>query len=441
MSYGLMMKSEAASDSVMADTGHAVTEWLSISRNAGLVDVVEIFQAHPDLRLLPVVDGANRPVGAIFERDMRKILFNPFGHALLKNPSFGSRIDRQIRACPTIEAGATTAELIDLYAAQAQGCEGLIVTRHGRFVGVVAHGQLLRLAAARDADVARERAIRFERIDRASRGFRDVATLLSTDLIAASDHLAGAAGAMAERASLNGAQSTAVATAAMQASANMGEIADRGRDLADMLQRVEDEMARARAKAGAAVDMVSISGAHTRSLADAADQIDGVTALIDGIARRTTMLALNATIEAARAGDAGRGFAIVAAEVKSLAAQTRVAAAGIGEHIERIRSATAQVAAGHDGVERAIVAVDSISASVAEAIVEQGRATRSIAHNVAEASGATDALHGSAAMIKGNAVTAGASAAEVESLATSLSCRAKKLQDNVSAFLRQILEA
>jgi methyl-accepting chemotaxis protein len=55
------------------------------------------------------------------------------------------------------------------------------------------------------------------------------------------------------------------------------------------------------------------------------NQLASIVATIDGIANRTNMLALNATIEAARAGDAGRGFAAVAGEVKNLAGQTRVA--------------------------------------------------------------------------------------------------------------------
>ncbi|MDB5686069.1 MAG: hypothetical protein JWR77_658 [Rhizorhabdus sp.] len=170
---------------------------ISILHSAALVEAVEIFQDRPELRILPVVDDADRPVGAIFERDMRRILFNPFGHALLKNPSFGSRIDHQVRPCATIEAGATTADLIDLYAAQPQPCEGLIVTRHGRFAGVIAQSALLQLAAGRDAEIALERAARIERIGRASRAFRAVATDLSDDLIASSDHLAESAGGMA----------------------------------------------------------------------------------------------------------------------------------------------------------------------------------------------------------------------------------------------------
>ena len=75
-------------------------------------------------------------------------------------------------------------------------------------------------------------------------------------------------------------------------------------------------------------------------LAESAEKIGSVIALISQIAGQTNLLALNATIEAARAGDAGRGFAVVASEVKELAGQTTRATEEIGAQIGAIQTAT-----------------------------------------------------------------------------------------------------
>src|SRR5207302_9478833 len=82
------------------------------------------------------------------------------------------------------------------------------------------------------------------------------------------------------------------------------------------------------------------SVAEIEGLAAATQRIDRVLTLIQAIAEQTNLLALNATIEAARAGDADRGFAVVAHEVKALAEQTAKATAEIGQNVGLIQTAT-----------------------------------------------------------------------------------------------------
>jgi len=100
-------------------------------------------------------------------------------------------------------------------------------------------------------------------------------------------------------------------------------------------------------------ELVVQLGERMAGFAMAMSQVQSVSATIETIARKTNMLALNATIEAARAGDAGRSFAVVAAEVKKLAHDTRTATSQIALTIgELTREAGAVTSEIKTGVER-----------------------------------------------------------------------------------------
>ena len=113
--------------------------------------------------------------------------------------------------------------------------------------------------------------------------------------------------------------------------------------------RLLSETARVRLSEGALIIADSITefsrltalvrqlGAQLGSFAAAMQQVRRTSETIDGIARTTNMLALNATIEAERAGPAGRTFAVVAAEVKKLASDTRAATDEIGATMDSLR--------------------------------------------------------------------------------------------------------
>ena len=129
-------------------------------------------------------------------------------------------------------------------------------------------------------------------------------------------------------------------------------------------------------------------GERMAGFASAMNQVQTVSSTIETIARKTNMLALNATIEAARAGDAGRSFAVVAAEVKKLAHDTRSATSQIALTIgELTREAGAVTTEIKTGVERSRAAqagfgqISDTVREVSEIVGMVDRQTEGIAHS------------------------------------------------------------
>lgn len=411
----------------------AIDDRRSIPHDAPLLDAARLFKSETRLQMIAVLDADRRPVGALHERDIREILFSPFGYALLSNRSLAIGLDRHLRRCAAIEIGSRLGDALDAWSGAAS--EGLVVTLGGRFEGVIDQATLLRLAAERDAASTKARIARADRIDAAGRVFDREVTALAAALIEASSQVEATSARMADRAVAVGTHTAAVATSATQAAHNMTEIAARGRLLAGSLGEAEVRTVEAQEAIRAAVGLTDRSAAQVADLSSAADTIGEVTALIDDIAQRTAMLALNAGIEAARAGDAGRGFAVVANEVKALAGQTRDAAGGIERHIARIRGAIDHVSGGQAGMARAVGAVDALSDTIVGAIREQGAAGRVISANVADASIATDHIGASVTEIMTGARTAGDDAATMRDMARTLTARATALDGHLRGFL------
>jgi methyl-accepting chemotaxis protein len=186
--------------------------------------------------------------------------------------------------------------------------------------------------------------------------------------------------------------------------------------------RLLSEQAKAKLEAGRAAiedtiggfkgltDLVVQLGERMAGFAMAMNQVQRVSATIEAIARKTNMLALNATIEAARAGDAGRSFAVVAAEVKKLAHDTRAATSQIGLTIgELTREAGAVTSEIKTGVERSRAAqsgfglIGDTVREVTEIVGMVDRQTEGIAHSTSLIQSSVDRVKAGLSSFAGDA--------------------------------------
>ena len=120
--------------------------------------------------------------------------------------------------------------------------------------------------------------------------------------------------------------------------------------------------------ASEAVSQAEVTDARINELSKAAMRIGDVVNLITSIAKQTNLLALNATIEAARAGDSGRGFAVMAQEVKALAAQTAKATDEIGSQIAEMQVATQDSVQAIKQIGTTIGRISEIAATIAASV-------------------------------------------------------------------------
>ena len=201
-----------------------------------------------------------------------------------------------------------------------------------------------------------------------------------------------------------------VVTALTELSSTADSVAQHASDSASFTEAANGQAANSRKVVGSAsasvvalIDEVDLAAAKVLEMQEDAKQIGSVLGVIGGIAAQTNLLALNAAIEAARAGEQGRGFAVVADEVRALAARTQNSTAEVGSMLSRLTQGvaeavvameqtkrscqaaadtTGQVTGGLDSMADSVVQIHDLSSQIATAAEEQSRVTEEINRNM-----------------------------------------------------------
>jgi len=195
-------------------------------------------------------------------------------------------------------------------------------------------------------------------------------------------------------------------TAITEMSSTADTVAGNAAETAAFTQRANEHADRSRVVVGEAsnsvialIDEVSSATHKVESMQQDAQRITEILGVIGAIAGQTNLLALNAAIEAARAGEQGRGFAVVADEVRALAARTQASTSEINEMLTRLTQgvsssvaamentqascqsaadATARVNAGLDEMASSVSHINGLSTQIATAAEQQSAVTEEI---------------------------------------------------------------
>lgn len=236
-------------------------------------------------------------------------------------------------------------------------------------------------------------------------------------------------------------RSATAAGAARQTSDNVHAVAAAAEEIGVTVGEIGRQVEQATAMSASAVQAVSRTERTMVDLAAAATRIGDVTGIVSSIAGQTNLLALNATIEAARAGQAGRGFAIVAAEVKDLATQTARATEEIGRQITAIQAATDGAAEAIRDIVGQIHAMNGVTMSIAAGIEEQGATTQEIMRSMVHASTGTDQVTVNISEVARSAESAGNAAQSVAVAADTLAGQSHSLRAEMRQFLANVRAA
>lgn len=271
---------------------------------------------------------------------------------------------------------------------------------------------------------------------------------LSNNLNSASKEMYNSAHQIAKGSEAQKSKAEHVATASQEMSSTIVEVARNASDVSDAVKEANNAATRGSEIVGKSIERINGIAELTRKtsnyislLSERSQEVGKIIQVIDGIANQTNLLALNAAIEAARAGEQGRGFAVVADEVRKLAEETTGATKEIVETIKMIQEDTkhalssmeTEVVAVEEGVRLAMDAGAALKEIVRE-VEKVSTMIYQIATAAEEQSTAAEQISGDIEAVAEVTKTTNAEAQQITMSSEGISKLSSNLQATVAMF-------
>lgn len=276
---------------------------------------------------------------------------------------------------------------------------------------------------------------RKEALLKMAKNFESSISSVVQEVAHAAEGMHGDAEGMARIAADTKERSLIVARSAKGAVESTSQMTLAAEEVSGSIREVGAQAQSSRAIAGQANSKAEAAKDAIASLAGKSSKVSEFIGIITDIADQINLLALNATIEAARAGDAGKGFSVVAGEVKNLANQVARAANEITRQVQDMAGATQLSVDTVMEIITIIAQVTEKSETVAAAVHKQEAATNDIARNIALTEGGTREISAHIGTVLEGAERTGDTARHVLDSARKLGDQSSLLKSKVDEFL------
>jgi len=257
-------------------------------------------------------------------------------------------------------------------------------------------------------------------------------------LSSAAEQARAAAVTMAATAEETSRQSLAAKDSARETAASVAAVASASEEMSSSISEIVDGISRTAHLVEAASVQAKDASVMLAELERVAGRITGIVGMIDEIAKRTNLLALNAAVEAAHAGNAGRGFTVVAAEIRKLAANTVESTSLIGTEIRTVVASVARNSAAIRSISSAITDVNGQAKTISDAAEQQGTVTSGIAARMADTAIQVDGVDASISGVQEASANASNAATEVMAMMHNVDEAATRMTGAMSTFVRRI---